>query len=410
MPDKYLVMISLDAVSSADLKHLEEMPNFKALRREGTLVRDVQSVFISNTYPAHTSIITGTYPFRHGIQNNTYFTPGKYPENWRWDSSKIRVPALWEEVLKQGMRVCSILYPVTGKSKITYNFPEFAGKMNPLKRVWKTIRNGTPSYMLSILFRLPFYLMKIKHIRLDDLTTAIAADTIKKHCPELLLLHLIETDEIKHQKGPDSSTVIKSLEEQDKRIGLLVRTLQDAGIYDETGIIIFSDHGCLPVHTQVDANIFLQEKNLIQYKGKKLLRYDAYFYSAGGTAFLRVFNREKAGEIEKMIMQMKDKPYFSRFLTSDEMKSSGMDSDFQYGIEAAEGYSFSKGDPHGQHGYGLQREDYYPFYFAKGSLIPVNQTDSGGSIIDICPLAAEMLGIPKWPMDGQSRRTNWISS
>ena len=396
MHDEYLLMISLDAFSGEDLEMLEDLPNFKALRREGTLFREVSSVFISNTYPNHTSIITGTHPFRHGITNNTYFLPERYPEKWRYDSREIQVPTLYQKAKEAGKRVCSILYPVTGKADIDYNFPEIAESMNAIRRLWTTLKNGSPGYMLSILFRLPFFLTRIKRISLDDLTTHIAADTIKRLRPNLLMLHLVETDTRKHQCGPLSDPAKKSVEEQDKRLGVLIRALKDAGIYERTGIILFGDHGCLPVHTQIEPNLFLQERGLLRRKDKRAAEYDAYFYTAGGTAFLQIFNGEKKTKIERALRELEKEPYFGRFLDSEEMRISGMDRQFQFGIEAKVGYCFGNNDHRGQHGYSLRHEGYNPFYFAKGHTVPKNQTVTGGSVVDICPLAAEILGIPSW--------------
>ena len=131
---KRLLMISLDAVSSDDLVLLQEMPNFAALCKRGTLVRNVDSVFISNTYPAHTSIITGTQPCMHGVCDNVYFIPGRKPQKWRVNSQEIKVPTLYQKAKQAGKTIGSILYPVTGNAAIDWNFPEIAEKMGMIKR------------------------------------------------------------------------------------------------------------------------------------------------------------------------------------------------------------------------------------------------------------------------------------
>ena len=58
----HLLMVSFDAVGSQDIDLLLTLPNFSPLCRRGTLVRDVSSVFVSNTYPTHTTIQTGDGP------------------------------------------------------------------------------------------------------------------------------------------------------------------------------------------------------------------------------------------------------------------------------------------------------------------------------------------------------------
>lgn len=405
--DSNLLMISLDALSSDDLPLLESLPNFRRLCREGTLVKNVKSVFLSNTYPTHTSIITGTYPFHHGIFNNTLFDPDVHPPKWRYDARDIKMPTLYQKARERGKKTASILYPVTGNADIDYNFPEIAESMGLFRRLRTMIQTGTTSYMLGCLMRLPMYLMRIRKTNknLDDLTTCIAEDTIKRYAPQLLLLHLLETDEAKHHSGPGSKEVEKTIYEQDRRIGILLNALQKKGIYDKTGIIVFSDHGCLPVHTPIYPNHLLEKKHL--FFPKKERKHDAFFHSGGGTAFLRICNEKKRTQIEKWLDEIKKEPFFSRFLDKKEMKSSGMDTYFQYGIEAREGYCFEGEDHKGQHGYALKHEGYSPFYFAKGNGIPAGYQTQGGSILDICPLAAELLDLPEWKTDGINRRREW---
>ncbi|MCI0502382.1 MAG: alkaline phosphatase family protein [Fusobacteria bacterium] len=50
-----LLLISLDGMSDADIAILRNMPNFQRLFM---LVNNVDSVFLTNTYPVHTSVIT----------------------------------------------------------------------------------------------------------------------------------------------------------------------------------------------------------------------------------------------------------------------------------------------------------------------------------------------------------------
>ncbi len=50
-----LLLISLDGMSDADIAILRNMPNFQRLFM---LVNNVDSVFLTNTYSVHTSVIT----------------------------------------------------------------------------------------------------------------------------------------------------------------------------------------------------------------------------------------------------------------------------------------------------------------------------------------------------------------
>ena len=111
-----LLMISFDAVGDQDVDALLHMQNFRKLCQSGTLVRKVSSIFISNTYPTHTTIQTGVLPETHGIFDNDIQIPGNKYETWRFHVSNISpgVKTLPDEATKAGKTVCSILFPVTG--------------------------------------------------------------------------------------------------------------------------------------------------------------------------------------------------------------------------------------------------------------------------------------------------------
>jgi predicted AlkP superfamily pyrophosphatase or phosphodiesterase len=395
-------MVSLDAVSSSDLTSLLSYPNFAELRRQSTLVRDVSSVFISNTYPAHSSIITGVHPYKHGLVENLLLNPEKPCPDWRFDARLVKAPKLYDRARERGLRVCAILYPVTGRAEIRYNLPEIPGQMSTLRRLALTLSRGSAGFILANFLRFGEYFKGSAEPALDDFTVRIAADTLVRHKPELLLLHLIDTDSQKHDFGPQSEQALDSLARHDQRLGLLIQALKRAGTYEETGMIIFSDHGCLKVHTTVDPNDFLVREGLVKKTRGRGTDVRAYFHNAGGTAFLKIYDTERKDEIKTKVSRIFAEDYALRALSTGEMRISGMDQDYALGIEAAEGFAF--GTPHlGQHGYSLNQKDYTPFYMAKGETIPRGGELSGGCIVDICPLAAGMLGIPPWEMDGENR-------
>ena len=91
-----LIMISLDAISDSDINYLLTLPNFRKLASWGLLHRKVDSIFISNTYPVHTSISTGVMPSEHGLFDNVIYDPFKNSEKWRAHKKLIKVKTLPE--------------------------------------------------------------------------------------------------------------------------------------------------------------------------------------------------------------------------------------------------------------------------------------------------------------------------
>lgn len=62
-----LLVISIDSMISEDVPLLLAMPALRRLGDRVAVARDLAPVYPALTYPCHVSILTGTYPDRHGI-------------------------------------------------------------------------------------------------------------------------------------------------------------------------------------------------------------------------------------------------------------------------------------------------------------------------------------------------------
>ena len=399
---KYLAMISLDAVDNEDAAFMKTLPYFGALVKRGTLVEHVAPTFITNTYPIHSSIITGVHPEKHGLIENLKTQPGNDHPDWNTQAELLQAPTLYQKAARAGLTVCSILYPVTeGSPDIRYNIPEIPGHMPLLRRAKRMVKGNLP-YLLGCVARNIEYKKRRGMAGLDDLTTACAIDTLKRKRPNLLLLHLLDADANKHEFGPKSREAKEALVRLDERLGKLMQTMEALFQPGEWAILVFSDHGCLPVHTAVDPNDILKRHGLIREPAQAPSDFDAFFHNAGGSAFCKLYRPEKRQALEAAISALEKEPFAARLLTDDEMRLGGFQGSFFCGIEAKEGYCFGKFHL-GQHGYALKSAGYRPFYLAAGPGIAEGRVLSGGCVVDICPLAAELLGLPLWEMDGVNR-------
>lgn len=387
-------MVSFDAVGSQDIDVLLTLPNFASLCARGTLVREVSSVFVSNTYPTHTTIQTGVLPRTHGIIDNDFKEPGQKGERWRFHVKYIQARTLIDEAAKAGKTVCTVLYPVTGGSpNIRFNFVEIAGHLPALLRIGRMLRYGSTGYVMSAFLRFGRLMLTRDHAGLDLFTTAIACDTIRRRKPDLTMVHLLNADLEKHHFGPDSPEARESLHQLDKRLGDLIASVEEAGLTDTTSIIVFSDHNCCAVHTAIKPNDVLLQSGLSFS--------DAYFHSAGGCCFLKLYNPQNKDRITAFVESYLKEPFVDRLLTPVEMNESGADREFAYGFAASPGYCFGNFEA-GQHGYALDRDLYHTFYLAAGKNVPQGDKKTGGSLLNICPLAVDLLGLTPWPMEGEN--------
>src|SRR5690554_4439893 len=150
MQERYFIIISFDALSNRDLKVLEPLPGFSRLMKDASFSRKVFSVYPSNTYPCHTSISTGMYPMNHGVTSNTLLEVNRRSPDWNWTRDRIKVDTFYDAAMRKGYTTCALLWPVTGKSDITYNLPERFANHLWETQVGVSLANGTPGYLLDI--------------------------------------------------------------------------------------------------------------------------------------------------------------------------------------------------------------------------------------------------------------------
>ena len=88
-----VVLISVDGMLPAYYLEADKLglqiPTLRALMKEGVHATGATSVMPSVTFPAHTTMITGVNPARHGITNNSIFDPEGRTRILREDSSVV---------------------------------------------------------------------------------------------------------------------------------------------------------------------------------------------------------------------------------------------------------------------------------------------------------------------------------
>lgn len=382
-----LLIISYDAVGDKVFSRLQTYPNFRRLAARSAVVHKVKSVFLSNTYPIHTSVVTGRLPCDHGLISNTDMAPVRNPK-WWYESSRIKAPTLWDTAYENGLTTAAVLWPVTGKAKgIRWNVPESMAQPGE-SQILTNFKNGSRLLQMKLFSRHRHLIDGIKQPALDRFTTACMTDILREHKPDLGLVHLTAFDSLCHQHGVDSSKLDQALQAMDENLGAI---LDAAG--DLYHVILFSDHAQLSAEKPIYPNELLDKKfgllNLTEqgYEG------NGYFECCGGSAFFhgKELPDETKDKIKKAISTMEG---FNRYLTEEECKNSGR-FDVAFGFCAKVGYgihnvlSYEKGN----HGYPLDYPDYEVFYMGCGSVFQDGVAIEGGSLLDIAPLACKVLGL-----------------
>ena len=388
-----MIIISFDAAGDIEFETLQKYPAFRELSKKSAVFRSIPSVFVSNTYPVHTSIVTGLRPEHHGLISNTQAFPSNEPL-WNSSEKNIKAKTLWQAAKEKGIKTAAVLWPVTANSKtIDYNIPEVlapAGK----SQILHSLNAGSKRLQLKMFMRHKKLLDGTKQPNLDNFATACMVDILKEYNPGLALIHLTAFDYfchrhgtgIKGKKNPELEMAYKPLDEN------LNKILQAAG--EDREIILFSDHYQINVHTIVDPNMELEKAGhlLLNDNGYAPGEHNCYFENCGGSAF---FHRGSLSEDDTDIIKnkIKNSEGFRRFLEPIEMQESGY-AHASFGFCAKEGYCFGSGEKaeKANHGYPLDMKDYTVFYMIKSLRIKPG-SHKKGSLLDIAPFAAESLGL-----------------
>lgn len=385
---KKLMIISFDAVGDKEFGRLMKYPNFATLAAKSAIVHKVKSIFLSNTYPVHTSVSTGVEPVDHGLINNTDREPTHNPR-WWYDAKRIKAKTLWEAAYQEELSVASVLWPVTGGAKeIRWNIPESMAAPGK-SQLLTNLKNGSKRLQIKLFFRHGHLMDGIKQPALDSFTTACMKDILIEKQPDLALVHFTAYDTLCHLNGLDSQELDKAFEALDQNLGTLLEAARE-----DVNVIVFSDHAQLPSKKDVLPNKMLARE--FSYTNESKNGYNmskCYFECCGGSAF---FHNVSLGDgaVEKIKEETAKLIGFNRFLTDEEMRISGRSNEAfgfcvkpEYGIH--DFVSYEKAN----HGYPLDYDDYDVFYMGCGPNFKTGASAEGGSLLDIAPLACEILGL-----------------
>lgn len=330
------------------MEYMLSLPNFKKLVENGAFCDNVESVYPSLTYPAHTSIVTGQTPNHHGIVNNTKFQPSRSNPDWMYKKNLISARSIIDIAKEKGMKVCTLLWPVTGGGKIDYNLPEILVTRKWQNQVTACLANGSIKYMLELQKRFASIRHGIEQPALDDFVMASTEYTIKTYNPDLLMIHLTDVDTNRHLHGADNEYIKDALKRHDERIGKILEWLSETGSMDETTFIVLGDHCQRDAHTIVYLNKLFLDKGLITVKNGKIVDYKAITKTCDGSTYVYVndkwaMNENFISELTDLLNEMKNTEELGiqDIFTNDEVAEMGADEHCLVMIEAKPGYYFN---------------------------------------------------------------------
>ncbi len=414
------IVISIDSLFTSDIKYLEKLPNFKKILKNASIIKDINCIYPTLTYPCHTTIVTGVYPDKHGISHNEKLELNVKMPEWHWYSKDIKCETIIDIAKQKNISTSTILWPVTGGCNSDHNIAEIWTKKEDEDK-FDVYNNSCSKHLMKSVY--PKYEHIINWNRepyLDEFGVCCAEDIIKEYKPELMLIHLAYLDHTRHEYGIYHEKVIDCFQKYDEWLGRIIKSLKKANVYEDTNFIILGDHGQLEVKKLISPNVILKDKGLITVNDDgDITNYKAIFKSAGISSHLIVKDKTILAEIENILVEMKNNESLEieSIFNRDELKNNyRLDCDAEFVIEGKSGVAFSndvcgdiiKETDNSNYKYCLATHGHLPYkgdkppFIAKGPNIKENLIIERGNLVDEAPTIMKIFNIDMKSIDGKA--------
>ncbi len=228
-----LILISMDGFRW-DYFDKTDTPNFDLLISGGVKAKALTPSFPSKTFPNHITIVTGRYPENHGIIANRMYDPvfdedfyigqGSAPV---LDGKWYEAEPIWVTVEKQGQTAMTMFWPASEAEIMGVRPTEYF------------VYDGSITH----------------NNRVDQILKWLEYSPSKR--PQFISTYFSHLDDVGHSHGPDSDEVVTAIQKMDRAIGRLINGLKSRDMFDNTNILLVSDHGM--ASTSSDSMIFLDD-------------------------------------------------------------------------------------------------------------------------------------------------------
>jgi len=334
---KHVVLISVDGLSAsylsdprADMKHLRK------IAATGATAKGMQTIFPSVTWPAHTSIITGVTPARHGVIGNAVWNRrannqlgkqlGYIGDPTLTKDEAIHVPTLYDAAHDAGLSTASVIWPCSNGAKtLDWIIPDSNKPRLHARYTTPSFADDLAAAGIDISRLGEWGWKKELSTQRDTVYTQVALHLLREHQVNLILLHLVTPDGVEHLYGPNTPPAYEAVAESDRHIGEIWDALQQPPFAGQSTLVVVSDHGFAPYQKIIQPNAMLRQLGLIELDAEdRVTRRDAWCVAQGGSAFLYVLDDDRRAEIlEQLVESFEEMKQFVEVLRPDRFTELG---------------------------------------------------------------------------------------
>jgi len=390
-------------------------PTLLRLRQEGAAAKGMTIVNPAVTWPNHTTLATGVQPLKHGVLFNGLLVAdsGQLAHvEPRSRADLVRVPTLYDVAHAAGLKTAQVDWiPWQTGGTLDWAFEEVPNPQGAVER--EMIAAGLAAEK-------DFEEFKKGNIQWRDvLWTKAACHILKAHRPNLMYFHLLNTDATHHRYGPKTAAAMSALALADARVAELMAALEQAGLKDQTTVIVVADHGFKATKKAIRPNVVLAREGFIKLEGGKVTGASASVVPEGGTAmvyFQRPVALMKREQIKSLLGSLEG---VDRIIEPKDFAALGMPSPddnpqmaqlvlvakptygFAAGTEGEPVVDVTEGMTIGTHGYLAEDPDMNAIFIAWGRGIRMGARVDLIRNVDVAPTAAALLGLKLEGVDGK---------
>jgi len=427
--DRIVVLVSVDGLAHFYFDDPKaEMPTIRQLAAEGARAEKMKCSMPTVTWPNHTTLVTGVHPAKHGVIGNNYFdrTKGEpvplIPDPLFDKEEIVKSPTIYDVAKAGGLKTAGIIWPATrGAKTLDWTVPDvfsnqlFQGRATP-GLIEAFLAAGIPADKQEE------WCKTGKGEDRDRMYVQMLNYVIRKHRPNVALLHLVEVDHVEHAKGPQSPEAYAAVKFADDRVREVWEELKKS-FPGKATLIVAADHGFFPYQQQIQPNVVLRNAGLITAEGTKITGGTVRTVGQGGASFIYVLDQpDREAVIARLAKEFRqvegvdlviERNEFPKYGLADPQKNPHM---ADLVLSAKSGYSFTdslagnlvitpKSDVvKGTHGYDPNQPALHASFVAWGAGVKPGAKLGTMENIDVAPTMAELLGLRMESADGRVLR------
>ncbi|MCC5907008.1 MAG: alkaline phosphatase family protein [Balneolaceae bacterium] len=288
--EHYVVIISIDGFPANALWNIEApIPFIRSLAKEGAWAEAMIPSNPTVTWPNHTSLVTGVHPEKHSLLMNAKIIrpeEGRIPveRDGRWDKVElVAVPTLYDIAYEAGLRTAEVNWPGTRNAPTLHDsFPDTPDNVTHITPELQSeliemgiLKDDTPSALWAH-----------SPVGRDLVWTQTAQHLIETRQPNVLLLHLLNADGTHHRLGVNTNPGFTALGLADAHVKMVVESLKNAEIYEQTTLFLVSDHGFINTPQTLFPNVVLRNEGLLESSNGDFVSGRAQVQTIGGSAMV----------------------------------------------------------------------------------------------------------------------------